>query len=604
MKIRKLFVLLFVLIFALTLVACGDKPAEDGQKADPLVPTGIALKVKTAKVQINTTLKLTYTITPATAQGDAVTVSVNNDLGTVALKGTNGVELTAGSKTGTIKVTVTTSNGIQASKTVKIQEEAVLSYPDLSGYNIKLAQAEHAMGEYDVKLTKETEDKYGYYGGADREAKIQAWDEVEENYNCVITVNPYPSDAPWGPSRWNYILTQAQNEAPEFDFYVVPDAQIAGLVAGNAILDLTDWYAQYGKNLMTDMDITAASHKQRLYGINDQSVNIKIAMCYNLNLYDELHEQDPTIIEPAQMFLDGHWTFDDFKEYCIKVQTALITKHGEGESYYCLAGWGPYYWQGMVNASGVRVLDSTQLRVNITGTTEAAAAQVMQEIYAAGAMDPAFQVDAGVATWNNQHAFMNVGAYWFINTANRWSKDLWGSEEDTRYGFVPFPTIPGLEAEGNYVGCSTDASIMMAAGREWAYKGFGEECTSENIYRAFLDYLTSARKYYQDSEDYNYVGAVTASASERFASEASVQAYLQVILGKQNEEGVYEHGIEEYGFYDPFVGDNPVVSSWGANNTFAGRIASFIKGNDAAQWVDAVGEFQATIEKALVEAYG
>ena len=603
MKFRKLFVLLFVMIFALCLVACGNKPADDGQKADPLVPTGIALKVKTAKVQINTTLKLTYTITPATAQGDAVTVSVNNDLGTVALKGTNGVELTAGSQTGTIKVTVTTSNGIQASKTIKIQEEAVESYPDLSGYNIKLAQAEHAMGEYDVKLTKETEDKYGFYGGADREAKIQAWDEVEDNYNCTITVNPYPSDAPWGGARWSYILTQAQNEAPEFDFYVAPDAQIAGFVAGNAILDLTDWYAQYGKNLMSDMDITAASHKKRLYGINDQSVNIKIALCYNLNLYDLIHKYDESIIEPAQMFLNGNWSFDDFKTYCIKVQTALDTMYSTSESkYYCLAGWGPYYWQGMVNASGVRVLDSTQLKVNITGTTEAAAAQIMQDIYAEGAMDPAFQVDQGVATWNNQHALFNVGAYWFINTSNRWSKDLWGA--DTRYGFVPFPTIPGLEVEGNYVGCSTDASIMMAAGRDWAYKGFGEECTSENIYRAFLDYLTSARNYYKNSEDYNYVSAVTTAASERFSSEASVQAYLKIILGKQNDEGVYEHGIEEYGFYDPFVGDNAVVSAWGANNTFAGRIAAFIKGNDAAQWVDAVGEFQATIEKSLVEAYG
>ena len=83
MKFRRLFVLLFVIVFALFLVACGgDKPEDDKPQVDPLVPTAISLKVKTAKVQINTELKLTYTITPATAQGDAVTVSVNNDLGT------------------------------------------------------------------------------------------------------------------------------------------------------------------------------------------------------------------------------------------------------------------------------------------------------------------------------------------------------------------------------------------------------------------------------------------------------------------------------------------------------------------------------------------
>ena len=605
MKFRKLFVLLFVMIFALTLVACGDKSGDDGgSKADPLVPTQIALKVKTAKVQINTTIKLTYTITPATAQGDAVTVAVNNDLGTAVLKGTNTVELTAGAKTGTIKVTVTTSNGIQASKTIKIQEEAVESYPDLSGYNIKLAQAEHALGYYDVKLTKETEDKYDYYKGQDREAKIQAWDEIEENYNCVMTVDPYPSDAPWGPSRWQYILSQAQNDAPEFDFYVVPDSTIAGFVAGNAILDLTDWYAQYGNNIMTPMTITGGSYKQRLYAYNAYEMDVYNTLCYNVGLWEKLHEQDPTIKEPAQMYLDGEWHFDEFKEYCIKVQTAMNTLYAD-ETYYCISGYGSYYWIGLVNASGVRILDTTQLKVSITGNVEATAAQTLQDIYAAGAIDPSFQVDANVATWNAGHSLFNSGDLWFVNAANRWNKTLWGSEEETRYGFVPFPSINGTDPSQTFIGTTTEACIVMAAGRDWAYKGFGEECTAENIYRAFLDYYNTAKKYYTSSEDYDKVQSVTNKASSTFGSEASVKAYVKVICGIQGDDGSYSGGIEEYGFYEPFVSNsNPVVGNVGGAGTFAGAINSFIKGSDSAQWVDAVGAFQSTIEQALVDAYG
>ena len=604
MKFRKLFVLLFVMIFALTLVACGDKPADDGPKADPLVPTQIALKVKTAKVQINTTIKLTYTITPATAQGDAVTVSVNNDLGTAVLKGTNAVELTAGSKTGTIKVTVTTSNGIQASKTIKIQEEAVESYPDLSGYNIKLAQAEHALGYYDVKLTKETEEKYDYYKGQDREAKIQAWDEIEENYNCVMTVDPYPADAPWGPSRWQYILSQAQNDAPEYDFYVVPDSTISGFVAGNAILDLTDWYAQYGNNVMTDMTITASTYKQRLYAYNAYDMDVYNTLCYNVGLWQKLNEYDPTIKEPAQMYLDGEWHFNEFKDYCIKVQTAMNTMFAE-ETYYCLSGYGSYYWIGLVNASGVKILDTTQLKVSITGNTEATAAQTLQDIYAAGAMDNSFQVDANVATWNAGHALFNTGDLWFVNAANRWNKKLWGTEDDTKYGFVPFPSINGTDPNQTYIGTTTEACIVMAAGREWAYKGFGEECTAENIYRAYLDYFSTAKKYYTTSEDFDRVQAVTNKASSTFGSAASVQAYVKVICGVQQEDGSYVGGIEEYGFYEPFVSNsNAVVGNVGGAGTFAGSINAFIKGTDAAQWVDAVGQYQANIEKALIDSFG
>ena len=606
MKFRKSFALFLVMILTLALVACGggNEGGEDKTQVDPLVPTAISLKVKTAKVQINTELKLTYTITPATAQGDAVTVSVNNDLGSVVVNGTNSVILTAGSKTGNIKVTVTTTNGIQASKTIKIQEEAVESYPDLSGYNIKLAQAEHAMGEYDVHLTKETEDKYGYYGAADREAKLQAWDEIEENYNCVFTVNPYPSDAPWGPARWQYILAQAQNESPEFDFYICPEAQIPGSVAGNAICDMTDWYVKYGQNSMNEMNITANTYKQRLYGINTGDMGLENILGYNVGLWEKIHVQDPTIEEPAQLFLDGKWDFNVFKEYCIKVQTALNTLY-TSEKYYCLSGYGSYYWLGLVNASGVKILDTTQLKVSITGAVETAAAQTLQEIFAAGAMDPSFQVDQNVATWNAGHSLFNSGDYWFYNTSNRWNSTLWGTEEETRYGYVPFPHMAGIDPECTYVGTTAGPAALMPTGREWAYKGFGEDCTTENIYRVYMDYLNTSRKYYTSSEDYDRVTAITNAANSKFGSEASVKAYLKIMLGTQQEDGTYVGGIDEYGFYDPFVSNsNPVVGNVGGAGTFAGGINDFIKGSGASQWVDAVGEFQAVIERTLVDVFG
>ena len=603
MKLKKLFAFLLIAFFGLVLVACNDDPV--GPTVDPLVPTAITLKVKVAKVQINNDLKITYAITPATAQGDAVTVELNNDLATFTKEGNNTIILKAGSNEGTVKVVVKTSNNITASKTIKIQLEAVETYPDLNGYKIKIAQAQHAMGEYDVNLTQDTADLYGYYQGADREYRIQAWQDVEDNYNCTLAVEAYPSDAPWGPSRWQYILTQAQQDSPDFDFYVSPNAQIPGYVAGNAVLDLTDWYASYGKNIMSDMDKTAGSYKQRLYAINYQNLDIKMVLSYNVGLLEKIQEKDPSIKEPAQMFLDGNWDYNVFKEYCIQVQTALDTYFSrDEEKYYCLTGYGVYYWQGMVNAGGVRVLDTTQLKASVVGDVEAAAAKTMQEIYESGAMDPAFQVDQGVASWNNQHALFNAAAFWFVNAANRWSIDLWG-KETTKYGYVPFPKLPGLDVAGNYVGVTTDACLVMAAGRDWAYKGFGDECVPENIYRAYMDYLNLSKQYYTTSEDYNRVEDLTAFATGKFGSEASVKAYLQVILGKQDAEGNYSDGIDVYGFYDPFVGDNPVVSSWGGNGSFAGAVTAYIKsGDSSAQWIDAVGSFQSTIEKSLVDCYG
>ena len=93
MKFKKAVILLFVMFLALVLVACGGNGANSGDensKSDPLVPVSIALKVKVAKVQINTELKMTYTITPATAQNDDVKVTIDKtDLATAAKSGNN-----------------------------------------------------------------------------------------------------------------------------------------------------------------------------------------------------------------------------------------------------------------------------------------------------------------------------------------------------------------------------------------------------------------------------------------------------------------------------------------------------------------------------------
>ena len=603
-KNNKIFKMMCFIIMALVLffvVGCSDnEPIDD---TNPLLPTQITLKVKVAKVQINNELKLTYAITPATAQGDQVTVELNNNLVTYALQGNNTIILKAGDKEGTVKVTVKTSNGMSASKTIKVQVEAVESFPDLNGYDIKIAQAEHALGEYDVRLTQDTADKYGYYGGQDRDFKIQAWDDVEENYNCTMSVVAYPSDAPWGPSRWNYILTQAQNDAPEYDFYVVESFCIPGFVAGNAVLDLTDWYTQYGKNLMNDMAVSVCSYKNRIYALCPNDIKIENLIGMNLNLFNQIKEQDPTLVEPAQMYLDGNWNYDTFKEFVIKAQNALNTINQSTENYYVLSGYGAYYWLGLVNAAGVKILDTTQLKANITGEIEATAAQVLQEIYALGAMDPAFQIDGSVATWNAGHSLFNTGNFWFLNASDRWSKTLWGEGDKTMYGYVPFPTSPN--SDKTYIGTTADGFLVMASGREWAYKGFGEECTSENIYRAFMDYHILGRQYYLQSENYNKIEDLTATAASRFGSEASVKAYVTMMAGELQEDGSYVGGLKDYGFYDPFVNDNNVVNAYGGGGTFGGSINTFIKGGEAsAQWIDAVGGFQSQIEKALIDVYG
>ena len=214
-------------------------------------------------------------------------------------------------------------------------------------------------------------------------------------------------------------------------------------------------------------------------------------------------------------------------------------------------------------------------------------------------MDTAFQADH-VATWDAGHALFNTGDFWFVNAANRWASNLWG-EGETRYGYVPFPCASSTPTSHTYIGTTiSEEPFVMPKGREWAYNGFGNECTTENIYLVFADYYATIK----ENNALNYVDQLYFDALSKFSSEASIKAYIKVMLGNQKADGSYDGGIEKYGFFEPFIlNSNSVVGNY--NSGFAQAINKFIKGGDAsAQWVDAVGIYQSDIEKSLVEAYG
>ena len=61
------------------------------------------------------------------------------------------------------------------------------------------------------------------------------------------------------------------------------------------------------------------TYKGKLYSINANEMSVYNILSYNLNLFDKIHAEYPDILEPAQMFLDGEWDYDIFKEYCLKV---------------------------------------------------------------------------------------------------------------------------------------------------------------------------------------------------------------------------------------------------------------------------------------------
>ena len=572
---KKIISFVMVLFLTFALAACGTKL------------TGITIKARSAQVKVGETLQLEVAGNPEGAEVGTVTWSVNDP--TKATISATGL-LTAGQTEGFVKVTATAS-GFTANKSIRITAEGDTSYPDLGGYEIKIAQATIALGETDPFLTKETEAQYDYYDGLDREARQEAWTSVEEDFHCTISVVEYPANAGWGPARWNYIVEQARLDNPEYDIYVVPDGQIPTFANANAILDLTNWYDTYGAGLMPTINQTAGSYQSKLYSINTIEPSIYNILAYNYDLWAKINAEFPDIQEPAKIFNDGQWTYTEFAEYVAQVQTALNTLYPE-EGYYAVSGWPTYYWVGMVNRAGEAVADVSALKVNLTTEAATKAAETLKSIFEGGAMDSGFSVDQGVTSWNSGKALFNTGDLWFIGaiTHTRWP-------EDVNFGYVPFPAPDGNAANGKpyaeqyYVGTTAEACWVMAAGRDYA--GYGEECTAENVYYAIMEYWRRAKDNYEKSDTYKEEGQMVATAEAKFgASQESMKAFM----------AMYQN-LKDSAFYDPMTSNSNTVCATSGSDLDI-NLRQFVLGTGAATWMDAVGGLQSTLDKAITDAVG
>ena len=587
---KKIILLLLVFVIAFSLVGC-KKGGDKGE--DELKSVNVVTPKNAARVQVGHTLQCTYKLTPQNAKIDSVAWEVSNtEYGTISDTGL----FTAGSTPGLVKISVKITQGekiITGSKSIQITLDAVPEYPDLGGYTIKIAQATQAMGETDPFKPIETRDTYGYYAGADRMARQEAWTSVEQDFNCNIEVVAYPSDAPWGPSRWSYIIERAMRSTPEYDIYTIPDAKIPSFVAANALIDLTDWYNKYGNDFMITMTKMAGTYLGRLYSISWVEEEIYNMLGYNVGLWEAIHEYDASIKEPARMFLDEEWNFTNFIAYCKKCQDALNSLHPEG-GYYVLSGWPAYYFVGMVDRNGEGVADVVKRQVHILNDDATAAANTLKEICDYGAFDKAFSVDASVDSWNNNKSLFNTGELWFVGAVEqRWDINMWGDGDATRFGYVPFPAPDGYEKNDSiYVGLTSEACWVMPTGRDKNYGPYGEECTSENIYYAIAEYWQRSKNIYKSGDDYDEELALTTKASSKFGSEDAIEAFVTVSMKLKTD-----------GFYDPMAQEsNTVCGTY--DSDFDRALRSYITGAGADKWEEQVGTMEDTLNESIQRAFG
>lgn len=386
---------------------------------------------------------------------------------------------------------------------ITVKPEVPLPAPNnLNNYEIILFTAPHVPHEHDPHLEG--------YVGLDKQAKIEAWAEVENKFNTTLTVSVFPDTAPWGPQRINYVINNANTNEQAMDIFVSTTDWLIQFANANATVDVLDFYNTYGKNSMNPVLKDASTYKGAMYSLlqNDYgSIRPYHALIYNVALMEERG-----LVSPAQLFNEGEWTWSRFVQYVEEASGVLE----EEESVFSGKPSGLFY--GMASAAGLKLVDTVAMTINFTNPLAVQAGYLLRDLYVySDNIWGSNAWDEVNPTFTTGKSLFNVGEYWFIKTGNRFPDDMWG--EDTRYGYVPFPYPDGMDKEDTRVSNQGGANYQIPMGRVYP-----EGVTAEDVYRVWTEMMLGTVAKMQADPQYNEDSLIIKAAEFKLDDPASIEA--------------------------------------------------------------------------------
>ena len=573
---KKFLTLTFAMILAFVLVACGGAAT----------PESIEIKASARSVKIGKTIQLTANVKPEKAAQEVTWASDKQDIATVDASGK-----VTGKKAGKAVITATCAenSAISAKITISVSSSNDL---DFGEYTIRIAYSPGVEYELDPRMTNTPTE---YKISPTRKYAAQAWEEVEEKYNCHIEVAGYPTADYW--ARFDYILEQGKNNTTEFDIYWIPTNQISK--TSSALIKMDDLYTAYGNASMSQNDTLARTYKGSLYGWSYTSGNITSddpVIGVNYNLLKKIGMDGDK--EPAKLFMEDKWHLDEFVAWCKEAQTLLngLPTTSEDEKYYVISGRLSYWLRDLARTSNVPLADPITRKIQLTDPKVVDIANMLKELFDAGCVDPANQVDGKVETWNNEHALLNTGSAYFVDYYNRWKANLWGEGDATLYGFVPWPYGADQTYEtARWATYTQDCFVMPKAITEKIKNASAtsEDVTIENIFKVWYECYALTQKIMEEDPSYDKEEADLKVAQGKWDTEWSCTAWLYI-----------QNNLKAKGLFDPIKElrlNNGDGEEW--EKFSAGYIIPSLKYTEETDYVAAVTPAIANLEQTFVEKY-
>lgn len=486
---KKILGLFLIMIFALTLVACGD----GGDPTEPIPTT-------TATATINGATAATVTVgdTFDHLAGVTATDSVSGDISSsIVVEGLAALNLNqAGNYTLTYRVTG--SDGILVTVTrliTVLTAQGCGVHEDL--INGQCVRRDPTVIRIMHGAPYEVDPFDANYSGTEQQAKQERHNQVEEQYNVDIQYLPYPANAPWGPDRVNAIIQSSISGDHLSEIYWSVSDWIQQLVLGEAIVSVDQYMSTIGEHIDPSYQ-EIGSYRDSIYGFEVGKLTVDAGLYYNADLVASLGVDNPT-----ELFLDGQWTWSTFETWATAVQTAL---NSLGPDRYALGGMPSYYAENMVPLNGGSLINKNTGRVAFAQNPALATYDFLNSLYVKGLFEPTPQYDAGSPTWMAGQVAMHPGQLWFVTADNRWGGLPF------ELGFVPYPTSDTYT--GDYVSPISGVALYHIASGMTPEK---EELVFE-VWNALQLWKT----------DQQYADEFELTLMTKFDQESYVEAYLEV----------------------------------------------------------------------------
>lgn len=541
-----------------TLTATFDIKVTQGTVGEvPVEPEEVRVSGETS-VEEGYQIALIASVLPIGVSQNVTWSSETPEFATVTSRG-----IVTGIKAGAAIIRVQSNVDLTIERFYQITVNPKVPMPDptnMNDYKIVIMAAPHALAEHDPKLDG--------YKGLDKQAKLDAWAEVQDLFNAQMVVEPFPTTAPWGSERIKWIIEKSELNAAETDIFVSTTDWVVQFANANATVDVLEFYNKYGKGSMDPGVKAASSYKGKLYALPTSGVGSIMpyhGLFFNVNLLNSLGLENP-----AQLFNEGKWTWSGFEKY-VKDAAALLA---EDQSVLSGKPAGLYY--GMASAAGVKLVDPTTMTLNFTHGHAINAANLIRDLYVVENVWGDNAWDAQNPSFNTGKSIFQVAEYWFLKDSGRFRVDMWG-EGTTKYGYVPFPYPDAMSKDETRVSYQGGAIYQMSSGRVYP-----SGITVEDVYRVFTSMMLGTTQKMHADPEMNEDVLMRRAAEFKLDDQESITA---ITFFKSDKV-----------IWDPFYS---ILPSW----SHAGRMIDdvVVTGTDYMQVVDT---YDPQFRTALNDIYG